>query len=327
MIKLIESFEGKLHFILHLVDLFAFAAMWNCVAQVSLGRALRRRSPPSPAKEVTNSCNALKKRALSAKPNSLTHRAPWLCLFQSIVTNDPDNVVQNADLTEWAEVFVILCAFANREEFRGLAEQLGARLELQAGVLRAESRDGSENKIADALELRRIATLTYLAAGRLERLVNIWIDELAEKERRGVKASDSPESTFTVFREAVKYLDGDLSVPTQGTDGAIKTYKLAALYDRYFEYSEMLAAQGLIKETVEYLKLTSTLDFATVRERLLVLSGEGLESRVHARILFPTAPARERQPLPFTSLRSLPSRRKVEHILLNNQIYTPMHPI
>ena len=234
-----------------------------------------------------------------------TTEHPYLRLFQSIVTNDLDDVVQNADLTEWAEVFVVLCTFANDDEFGGLAEQLGARLEFQAGVLRrADSEVGSEDNVVDALELRKTATLTYLAAGRLERLVNIWIEELAEEEWHRVKAFDSPESTsryathahalqtfiekVTVFRGAVKYVDGDLAGPTDSTDGAIKTYRLAVLYDRYFEYAEMLAAQGLVKEAVEYLKLTpeaytgSALDSAAARERLLVLSGQA--SRVSSSV-------------------------------------------
>ncbi|KAF8438677.1 WD40-repeat-containing domain protein [Boletus edulis BED1] len=227
-----------------------------------------------------------------------TTEYPYLRLFQSIVTNDLDDVVQNADLAEWAEVFVVLCTFASGDEFSGLAEQLGARLEFQAEVLRSEN-------VADALELRRTATLTYLAAGRLERLVNIWIEELAEEERRRVTTVNSPESTscyathahalqsfiekVTIFRAAIEYVDGDLSVATENTDGAVKTYKLAALYDRYFEYAEMLAAQGLVKEAVEYLKLTpeaytgSALDFAAVRERLLVLAGQtsSVSNQVH----------------------------------------------
>ncbi|KAF8550015.1 hypothetical protein OG21DRAFT_1488102 [Imleria badia] len=239
--------------------------------------------------------NDLLQRTQKAYFERQTTEHPYLRLFQSIVTNDLDDIVQNADLSEWAEVFVVLCTFASGDEFGGLAEQLGVRLEFQAGVLRAEGQVGSEDNVADALELRKTATLTYLAAGRLERLVNIWIEELAEEEGHRVKAFDSPESTsryathvhalqtfiekVTVFRGAVKYVDGDLSVPTEGTDGAIKAYKLAALYDRYFEYAEMLAAQGLVKEAVEYLRLTpegytgSALDFAAVRERLSVLSG------------------------------------------------------
>ncbi|KAI6004420.1 hypothetical protein F5J12DRAFT_836728 [Pisolithus orientalis] len=221
-----------------------------------------------------------------------TTEHPYLRLFQSIVTNDLADVVQNADLTEWAEIFVVLCTFASNDEFGGLAEQLGARLEFQAGVLRGQAED--DDNAANSLELRNTATLTYLAAGRLERLLNIWVEEMAEEEARRIHEKDALTDsryaahahalqTFiekvTVFRGAVNYNDTDISTSTSDEQAA-KAYKLASLYDRYFEYAEMLAAQGLVKEAVEYLRLIpqgytgSALDFAAVRERLLIASGE-----------------------------------------------------
>jgi len=223
---------------------------------------------------------------------------PYLRLFQSIVTNDLSDIVQNADLQEWQEIFVVLCTFASQEEFSSLAEQLGSRLEFQSSLMR----EGGAEKEDDALELRKTATLTYLAAGRLERLLNIWIEELAEEEILLLDDQDQLSSsryaahahalhTFiekvTVFRDATKYVDGDLAqVP--GEDADAKTYKLGALYDRYFEYADVLSAQGLVKEAVAFLKLTpadyigSALDCAGIRERLLMASGE--------RKVTPTAP-------------------------------------
>ncbi|KAG1814997.1 uncharacterized protein BJ212DRAFT_1481536 [Suillus subaureus] len=197
---------------------------------------------------------------------------PYLRLFQSIVTNDLSDIVQNADLQEWQEIFVVLV------------------LEFQSSLMRE---GGAENE-DDAFELRKTATLTYLAAGRLERLLNIWIEELAEEEILLLDDQDQLSSsryaahahalhTFiekvTVFRDATKYVDGDLAqVP--GEDAGAKTYKLGALYDRYFEYADVLSAQGLVKEAVAFLKLTpadyigSALDCAGIRERLLMASGE-----------------------------------------------------
>ncbi|KAG1767684.1 hypothetical protein EDD22DRAFT_875239 [Suillus occidentalis] len=215
---------------------------------------------------------------------------PYLRLFQSIVTNDLSDIVQNADLQEWQEIFVVLCTFASQEEFSNLAEQLGSRLEFQSSLMRE---GGAENE-DDALELRKTATLTYLAAGRLERLLNIWIEELAEEEILLLDDQDQLSSsryaahahalhTFiekvTIFRDATKYVDGDLA-QAPGEDAGVKTYKLGALYDRYFEYADLLSAQGLVKEAVAFLKLTpadyigSALDCAGVRERLLMASGE-----------------------------------------------------
>src|SRR6201999_1409367 len=56
---------------------------------------------------------------------------PYLRVYQSIVTNDLSDIVQNADLKEWQEIFVVLCTFAKSDDFWGLAEQLGQRLEFQ----------------------------------------------------------------------------------------------------------------------------------------------------------------------------------------------------
>ncbi|KAF8837870.1 hypothetical protein BDN67DRAFT_997921 [Paxillus ammoniavirescens] len=259
-----------------------------------------------------------------------TPEYPYLRLFQSIVTNDLVDVVQNADLAEWAEVFVVLCTFASAEEFGGLAEQLGVRLEFQAGVLRAESEDGSEENVAGALELRKTATLTYLAAGRLERLLNIWIEELAEEEACRVNASDALESTshyaahahalqtfiekVTVFRGAIKYIDEDLSTPATDVDGTAKTYKLTTLYDRYFEYAEMLAAQGLVNEAIKYMKLTpegytgSVLDAIAVRERLIVASGDAPATSTSARNPVPAANATTRPTAPTVPSVPVPTQ-------------------
>lgn len=278
-------------------------------------------------------------RTQKAYFESQTTEHPYLRLFQSIVTNDLDDVVQNADLTEWAEVFVVLCTFATGEEFGGLTEQLGARLEFQAGVLRVESDVDSEDNVARALELRRTATLTYLAAGRLERLINIWVEELAEEEENRVKAIDSPQSTsryathahalqsfiekVTVFRGAVKYVDDDLSIRVDNTDGAIKNYKLAALYDRYFEYAEMLAAQGLVKEAVDYLKLTpetytgSALNFGAVRYRL---SGDAPRTTTLVRDDIPTGDVITK-PIPPVSTQAMAAYTPAQ------PTYTPAPPV
>ncbi|KAI0259714.1 hypothetical protein BC834DRAFT_974042 [Gloeopeniophorella convolvens] len=216
---------------------------------------------------------------------------PYLRLFQSVVTNDLADIVQNADLQDWQEIFVVLCTFARTDEFGGLAEQLGARLEFQGTVARSVH-------ATEAAELKKKATLAYLAAGRLERLVNIWIEELAEEEK-WIVAEDTASGvsrytahahalqTFiekvTVFRAAAAYVDKDLEqAEAAGGDAAARTYKLSGLYDRYFEYADLLATQGLVKEAVAFLKLTpptyqglpgSHVELAAGRERLLIAAG------------------------------------------------------
>jgi len=221
-----------------------------------------------------------------------TTALPYLRLFQSIVTNDLSDIAQNADLQEWQEIFVVLCSFATPDEFASLTEQLGERLEFQSHLLKASDVGDASAK---ALKLRKNATLTYLAAGRLERLVNIWVEELAEDEKHLIEDETWSGSRYathanalqtfiekvTVFRTAVKYVDEDLKA-SAGAVSVAKTYKLSALYDRYFEYADLLASQGLVTEAVGFLKLTpadyhgvpgSILDYKLGRERLTIASG------------------------------------------------------
>lgn len=216
-----------------------------------------------------------------------TTELPYLRLFQSIVTNDLSDIVQNADLQEWREIFVVLCTFASQDEFAALTEELGRRLEFQYTI--AESSENSETK-SGAAEYRKNATLTYLAAARLERLVNIWIDELTEEENALVSeekqlggshysahahALQSFVEKVTVFRSATKYEDADLTrAPTP--DAPVEAFKLANLYDRYLEYAELLTTQGLVKEAIAFLKLTpgeykgsNGFDFSAERDRLM----------------------------------------------------------
>lgn len=109
-----------------------------------------------------------------------TSTLPYLRLYQSIVSDDLTDVVQNADLGDWQEIFVVLCTFAKPDEYATLIEQLGQRLEYQFAV--AKSSAGTDAVSAAALDQRRSAVLCYLAAGRLEKVVGIWKDEMKEEE-------------------------------------------------------------------------------------------------------------------------------------------------
>ena len=85
------------------------------------------------------------------------------------------------------EIFVVLCTFAKGDEFAGLTEQLGQRLEF-AGSLR---------RGAEGDEFRKNATLTYLAAGKLEKVVNIWIEQMSEEEHALLQVQDSGSDALT----------------------------------------------------------------------------------------------------------------------------------
>lgn len=223
-----------------------------------------------------------------------TTSLPYLRLFQSIVSDDLVDVVQNADLSEWEEIFVVLCTFAKGEEFPNLVEQLGQRLEFKYKSIRAaEKESGGINGHSEsngngaplsvkAKTFREHAVLCYLGAGRLERVAALWIDEMREEEAAlrasmASLASSGEENeasslysahasalqTFmekiTVFQHASSYVDEDLANPTQSTEAAesgARSYKLAALYDRTHEYIELLADQGLIATALKYVDQT-----------------------------------------------------------------------
>lgn len=204
-------------------------------------------------------------RAQKAYFEKRTAQLPYLRLFQSIVSDDLTDVVQNADLGEWQEIFVVLCTFSKQEEFSNLAEQLGQRLEFQY----TEVREGNAEK---AKEHRKNAVLCYLAAGKLEKVAGMWIDEMKEEEL-AFNASSSDGTLYsaraealqtfmekiTVFQNAVGYVDVDLQQPTQDSivaETGARSYKLAPLYDRIHEYVELLADQGLITPAIRFANQT-----------------------------------------------------------------------
>ncbi|KAF9527633.1 hypothetical protein CPB83DRAFT_815128 [Crepidotus variabilis] len=233
---------------------------------------------------------------------------PSLRLFQSVITNDLGDIVQNADLGEWREIFVVLCTFASEAEFPTLAEQLGRRLEWQFKVASGKSTkdedEGDEETVgAKANAFRKNATLTYLASARLERLVAIWLEEMVEEEKSLVADESKKDSSYysahahslqtfvekvTVFRAATSYKDDALDQQQKTAAKTIMTgeppqaFKLAVLYDRYFEYAELLATQGLVKEAVRFLELTPTgykgstpgSDLESERKRLVGATGK-----------------------------------------------------
>jgi protein transport protein SEC31 len=194
-----------------------------------------------------------------------TTTTPFLRVFQSIVTEDLTDIVQNADLGEWKVIFVVLCTYAKSTEFNSLADQLGQRLQFKWRTLSGS--DSPEAKAA-ARAARNDATLCYLASRRLEKVVSIWSEEMREEE-----ASKEQQTRYTahaqalqsfiekvaVFTAATGYVDEDLMSPTESTEAAdqgARTYKLASLYDRFYEYADLLATQGLVDMAAKYVQMT-----------------------------------------------------------------------
>ena len=220
-----------------------------------------------------------------------TASRPFLRVYQSIVTEDLADIVQNTDLDEWKAAFAVVCTFAREGDFNNLADQLGQRLQFNWQVL-AGSEDTPEGA-SSAKAARENATLCFLAARRLEKVVGIWINEMMEEEATmdGTKytahaqALQSFIEKVAVFIAATGYVDDDLLNPTESVAAAeagVRTYRLASLYDRFYEYADLLATQGMVDMAAKYVQMTppdykgtgaagSELDKA--RDRLLQAAG------------------------------------------------------
>ncbi|CAI6098414.1 unnamed protein product [Clonostachys chloroleuca] len=164
----------------------------------------------------------------------------YLRLIGSVITKNLWDVVYNADLENWKETMAILCTYSDPAEFPDLCEALGDRI----------SQEGS----------RKDASFCYLVGSKLEKVVSIWAAELDEEKKAGI-STESDDSTFsvhartlqsfiekvTVFRKVSKFTDGEKSLTSD--------WKLAALYDKYTEYADILAGQGQLLVAQQYLDL------------------------------------------------------------------------
>ena len=255
-----------------------------------------------------------------------TTSTPYLRLYQSIVSDDLADVVQNADLAEWEEIFVVLCTFARSEDFGNLAEQLGQRLEMQ--YIQAKSKDARKN-----------AVMCYLAAGKLEKVASIWIDEMKEEEEllRSGQAEDAGglygahaealqtfiEKTI-VFQHAVGYVDTDLQQPTGDAyvaENGLRVYKLASLYDRLQEYVDLLADQGLISPALSFVNQIPA-DYRGARSTAQDNASTHARERLqHASL---SRPSESAQASSAAATNSLPAAAQSQNYASN--AYAPVQP-
>ncbi|KAG2235682.1 hypothetical protein INT48_008558, partial [Thamnidium elegans] len=176
---------------------------------------------------------------------SQTKKFAYLRLLQGIVEDDLSAIVRDADLKDWASALVVLCTFAQSENFGRFCEILGDRLSLDE-------------------QYRSHATLFYLAAGQLEKVSTIWISQFEQEEKikdsitHGVRLQALVEKV-TIFRKAIDYEDHAL-VSDSGE------YVLKDLYQKYCEYAEFMASQGQLEVALKYINLTPT-DYARMSSR------------------------------------------------------------
>lgn len=169
----------------------------------------------------------------------------YLRLLASVVGKNLWDTVHNADLENWKEVMATICTFADQREFPDLCEALGDRL---------------EENISTSRSARKDAAFCYLAGSKLEKVVAIWIQELKEHESAGAetqadssafslhaKALQDLVEKVTIFRRVVRFQDTELSKSGD--------WKLDALYSKYLEYADIVAAHGQLSAAQKYLDL------------------------------------------------------------------------
>ncbi|WBW70747.1 COPII-coated vesicle component Sec31 [Schizosaccharomyces osmophilus] len=167
------------------------------------------------------------------------HKPSYMRLSACIAGNDLENAVQNADLSQWKDIFVFICTYATNEAFSPLCGILGKRLE--------DLDDFSSNRAAE---------FCYIASKSLQSYANLWLKELAN----GGVSEDSKSSyvgyvdqltklmdKVNAFRSIVAYEDDELS--------ATGDWKLSGLYEVYLEYSRILLSANHYEQARSYLNL------------------------------------------------------------------------
>lgn len=171
----------------------------------------------------------------------------YVRLLASVVGKNLWDVVYNAELSNWKEIVVALCTFAEEKDFADLCDALGDRLDEQIR--------STGDKTA-----RKDASFCFLAGSKLEKVVSIWIDELRESEQTAIETA-TDDSSFsihvralqsliekvTIFRQVTKFEDTE---HTKDSD-----WKLSVLYDKYIEYADVVATHGRLQLAQKYLDL------------------------------------------------------------------------
>ncbi|XP_038613867.1 protein transport protein Sec31B isoform X2 [Tachyglossus aculeatus] len=164
-------------------------------------------------------------------------------LLSSIVQHRWRDVVCTCSLQNWREAMAILLTYSSQEEYAGLCDTLGARLESEGdGTLSPE------------------ACLCYICSGNVERLVECW--GKIHKASSPVALQDLVEKVMVLSR-SLELLRG----PAGASPGP-------ATVGRVTDYASLLASQGRLAAAVSYLPRDSTQQsIQQLRERLFHAQG------------------------------------------------------
>ncbi|NXX20074.1 SC31A protein, partial [Podargus strigoides] len=165
-------------------------------------------------------------------------------LITAVVTKNWKEIVQSCDLQNWREALAAVLTYARPDEFAGLCDLLGNRLENEGDSL-----------------LQTQACLCYICAGNVEKLVACWTK--AQDGNSPLSLQDLIEKVV-ILRKAVQL--------TQAVDlNAVG----ALLAEKMSQYANLLAAQGSIAAALTFLPAnTNQPNIMLLRDRLCKAQGE-----------------------------------------------------
>ncbi|KAJ3406976.1 protein transport protein S31 [Chytriomyces hyalinus] len=197
----------------------------------------------------------------------------YMRVLHNIVEGDLHDLVEYAQIdgpgsdADWKDLLALICTYAKAEDLSTLFSLLGRRLEAIAlapttsSSLKTMDWKGREEK-------KFAAVLCYLVAGDLPQVLHLWALRESEEEKL-LKTVKNAKALLTsqksghalalqsliekvhVFRRAIDFVDTDLSSERDPS----AQYSLEALYQRYVEYAQVAASQGLVSLAWKTLQL------------------------------------------------------------------------
>ncbi|KAI8086415.1 uncharacterized protein BX664DRAFT_335738 [Halteromyces radiatus] len=183
----------------------------------------------------------------------------YLHLLDHLVRQDLMTFVQNSHVNDWKLVLAVLCTFATSDEFATLCEALGSRLETAS----TSAPPTSLYTLPPPDELLQHASICYLASGKLERLLPLWIAELDQHDETDAQNLELQEfiEKVMVFLSAIEFDDpfltdsGHSDIITTTSTSNKNTRWMDILYSKYCEYAYFLAINGQLDTAFKYLGL------------------------------------------------------------------------
>lgn len=185
-------------------------------------------------------------------------KRPFLDVVSAIITNELDDLVARADLSRWEETLAVVSTYGKSEDFPGLCEQLGKRLE-------------------DA-NLPKPAALCYMCAVNVPKTLEFWVADFRKASDRLGK-TDVDALQELVERVAVFARDAD----NQQNGAPLKLDNLGPeLLSIFADYANLLAGQGMLDIAAKYCAGASRGEPALLLDRLNEAAGRPQRTRPYA---------------------------------------------